>query len=199
MAEEQKGCCQGALSMYLVVRTLYHDWCYFSDVIIFVLKFSMWVPFAGQVTNINCNKYKHMLEVTDVNFTLKITKDQNWGCCSEISFPWTAWLHGAEFGAGFSRGVLGNSSLHPFSVSSDQRLHSRCNKSGRRARIHNSCWCQQTVQAEEQSLSAHGGEWELARTNKDPAGVWGETRRRRLPFHRTHALWGGQVRLCPSF
>ena len=199
MAEEQKVCCQGALSMYLAVRTLYHDWCYFSDVIIFVFKFNTWVPFAGQVTNINCNKYKYMLEVTDINLTLKITEDQNWGCCSEISSPWTAWLHGAEFGPGSSGGGLGNSSLRPFSVSSDQRLHSRCNERGRRARIHNSRRCQQTVQAEEQSLSAHGGEWELARTNKDPAGVWGETRRRRLPFHGTHALWGGQVRLCPSF
>lgn len=86
-----------------------------------------------------------------------------------------------------------------FFVSSDQRLHSRCYEQGRRARIHNSCRCQQTVQAEEQSLSAHRGKWELARTNKDPAGVWGETGRRRLPFHGTHALWGGQVRLCPSF
>lgn len=131
------------------------------------------------------------------------TKDQNWGCCSEISSPWTALLHRTEFGPELfwknEVPELSNPSLCPFSVSSDQRLHSRCNKRGRGARIHNPCWCQQTVQAEEQSLPAHRGEWELARTNKDPAGVWGETRRWRLPFHGTHALWGGQVRLCPSF
>lgn len=54
MAEEQKVRCQGDLTMYLVVRTLYHDWCYFSDAVIFV--FNMCVPFAGQVTNTNCNK-----------------------------------------------------------------------------------------------------------------------------------------------
>lgn len=93
MAEEQKGCCQGALSMYLLVRTPYHDRCYFSDVIIFVFKFNTWVPFAGQqiyvylVTNINRNKYKYMLEVTDTNLTLKIAKGQNWGRCSEIGSP----------------------------------------------------------------------------------------------------------------
>lgn len=94
--------------------------------------------------------------------------------------------------------ALGNPSSCPFSVPSDQRLHSRCNERGRRARINNSRRRQQTVQAEEQSLSAHRGEWELARTNKDPAGVWGETRRWRLPLHGTYALWGSQVRLCPS-
>ena len=160
-------------------------------------KINIWVPFAGQITNTNCNKYKYMLEVTDISLTLK-TKDQNWGCCSEVGSPWTAWLCEAEFGPGSSRGVLGNSSLRLFSVSSDQGLYSRRNEQGRRARIHNSRRCQQTVQAEEQSLSAHGGERELARANQDPAGVRGETRRRRLPLHRTHALWGGQVRLCPS-
>lgn len=35
----------------------------------------------------NCDKYKYMLYVADINLTLKITEAQNWGCYSEISSP----------------------------------------------------------------------------------------------------------------
>lgn len=47
----------------------------------------MWLPFAGQITNINYKKKQVYTGGYWIILTLKITKNQNLGCCSEVSSP----------------------------------------------------------------------------------------------------------------